>query len=140
MTRSLVAADIDIFARTIYGEARGEDQASRISVGHAIINRWRSTTGQWSKDDTLATTCLRPWQFSCWNEGDPNLVRMMAATLNAKLFRTCYIAALEALNTKDTTLGARHYHTAAMGWPRAWGRKKIPCYETGGHLFYNDVL
>ena len=135
----LIPADIDFMARTIYGEGRGEGQRSRVAIGHVLLNRWRSTTGQWAKDDTLSTACLRHWQFSAWNAGDPNMDKMMAVTVNNKVFRECMVAALTALNSPDVTKGARHYHTVSMGWPRAWGAKKEPCCVIGKHAFYNNV-
>ncbi len=136
---ALLPADIDIMARTIYGEGRGESHKARLAIGWVLINRWTSTTGQWARDDTLATACLRPWQFSAWNAGDPNMGKMMDVTINDQVFRECMIVALSALNTPDETFGARHYHTKVMGWPTAWGEEKTPCYEVGKHLFYNDV-
>lgn len=139
MTNKLLLADLDIMARTIYGEGRGESQGHRIAIGHVLLNRWHSTTGQWAKDDTLATTCLRPWQFSAWNDGDPNMDKMMNVTLNNAVFRRCMAAALAAMDTTDPTMGARHYHTVAMGWPRAWGARKEPCVVIGKHAFYNNV-
>lgn len=135
----LIPADIDIMARTIYGEGRGESQQARVAIGCVLLNRWRSTTGQWAKDDTLSTTCLRPWQFSAWNAGDPNMDKMMRVTVNNKTFRQCMQAALTALDSPDITNGARHYHTVSMGWPRAWGDKKEPCAVIGKHAFYNNV-
>ena len=70
--------DIDTLARTIYGEARGEDRQSKIAVACVILNRvqqrkqcgYRNIDGR--KIPTIAATCLKPWQFSCWNEKDPN--------------------------------------------------------------------
>ena len=40
---------------------------------------------------------------------------------------------------EDFLQGATHYHTKAMGWPPAWGTKKIPVAQVGCHLFYNNV-
>jgi len=65
--------DLIIAAKTLWGEARGDSVEGRLAVAHVFMNRWRSTGGQWAKDDTLAKTCLRPWQFSAWNSNDPNL-------------------------------------------------------------------
>ena len=66
--------DIDTLARTIYGEARGESRQGKIAVACVILNRvkrkkmcgWREINGY--KVATVAATCLKPWQFSCWNK------------------------------------------------------------------------
>lgn len=50
-----------VLAQTIYGEARGEDEYSWKAIGQVIKNR---VDGGRVKADR---------QFSCWNEGDPNL-------------------------------------------------------------------
>lgn len=66
---TLTAGDIDILARTIYGEARGEPWEGKIAVAWVVRNR-AERGGWWG--DTIREVCLKPWQFSCWNETDPN--------------------------------------------------------------------
>ena len=57
--------DLDILARTLYGEARGEysssGPAALIAVGNVIVNRFEKG-GRFGK--TLAEVCLKPKQFS----------------------------------------------------------------------------
>ncbi|MFW6046663.1 MAG: cell wall hydrolase [Candidatus Woesearchaeota archaeon] len=55
--------EVEILARTLYGEGRGiaEDEISRI--GTVIMNR-KNANG-WK--DTVKEVCLQPKQFSCWN-------------------------------------------------------------------------
>ncbi|MES2252810.1 MAG: cell wall hydrolase, partial [Pseudomonadota bacterium] len=75
--------DIDILARTIYGEARGEygrvdgGLAALIAVGNVIVNRTQQQT--WF-GRTVRDVCLKPYQFSCWNRNDPNLPKLMEVT------------------------------------------------------------
>ena len=61
--------DIDIVARTLFGEARGEGPLGMRAVAHVIRNRVRDK--RWR--DTYAEVCLRSKQFSAWNRG--NLLR-----------------------------------------------------------------
>ena len=136
-TLKLLASDVDIMARTVYGEARGEDDEGRRAVAHTMLNRWRTTDGQFRRDDTLATVCLRHVQFSCWNAGDPNLAKMMSVDVNDSVFRQCLAAALIAIDEPDFTEGARHYHTKRSR-PR-WSRGHSPCYRHGVHVFFNDI-
>ena len=135
----LTASDLDIAARTLYGEARGESYEGKLAVAHVLLNRWRTNDGQFRKDDTLATTCLRHFQFSAWTKGDPNFIHMQTIGPGEKPYRECMRAVLEAMDSEDPTHGSRHYHTKAMGWPATWGERKTPVYESGRHQFYNDV-
>ena len=72
--------------------------------------------------------------------GDPNYEQLFLVDVSDPVFRECLRAVLEAIDEVDFTRGALHYHTVAMGWPAAWGEKKVPCYVHGGHAMYNDVL
>jgi spore germination cell wall hydrolase CwlJ-like protein len=133
----LLIEDVLIAARTVWGEARGEPYLGKLAVAHVLLNRWRVTTGQFARDDTLATACLRHRQFSAWNAGDPNFTKLFDAGLDDASFRASLRAVIEALDTPDMTHGARHYHTRAV--TPAWASGHTPSYQTGNHLFYNDV-
>lgn len=133
----LTPGDLDILARTIFGEARGESHEGRKAVAHVIFNRVRTITGQFARDDTIASACLRHLQFSCWNADDPNLLVMQRAGLENITFRACMRAALEAFDAPDQTKGARHYHATTVKPSWATGHK--PSAIIGWHLFYNDI-
>ena len=60
--------------RTIWGEARGEGEPGMTAVAHVLLNRLKD--GRWGT--ALGSVCLAPYQFSCWNIGDPNRARMLA--------------------------------------------------------------
>lgn len=66
--------DTDILARTIYGEARGESISGQEAIASVILNRvaFAKRRGRYWWGNTIAGVCLAPWQFSCWNENDPN--------------------------------------------------------------------
>jgi len=139
----LIPADLDIAERTIWAEARGDGPDGRRAVAHVFVNRWQSDTGQWARDDTLATVCLRHLQFSAWTVGDPNFQKLFRVTVMDEILRDCGIAIREVLNgVEDPTLGSRHYHTRQIEPP--WiklghGKLRKPCFETDAHLFYNDI-
>lgn len=139
----LIPADLDIAERTIWAEARGDGPEGRRAVAHTLKNRWLSDTGQWSRDDTLATVCLRHLQFSAWTVADPNFEKLYRVTVMDKIFLDCGIAIREALaGGHDMTHGARHYHTRAVepSWINiGLGKAREPCFETKHHLFYNDI-
>lgn len=127
--------DLDILARTIYGEARGETAEGKIAVGRVIINRWKS--GKWFAGKTIAETCQKPWQFSAWNENDPNRAKLLAATPE-KLANSIRAAkAAEAGEGPEWLQGCTHYHTTAVKPKWADGHK--PVGQIGSHLFYRNI-
>jgi len=70
--------DVLTLARTVWGEARGESVAGQKAVICTVLNRFNS--GRWYAGKTIAETCRKPWQYSCWNKKDPNRAKMEALT------------------------------------------------------------
>jgi spore germination cell wall hydrolase CwlJ-like protein len=132
---------VDVLARTIYGEARGESVRGQEAVAAVIVNRaaLAARRGGWWWGDDIASVCRKPYQFSCWNKGDPNRARIEAVGEGDPVFQTCLRIARRAVagTLDDPTRGATHYHTKAVYPP--WARGRAPCAEIGQHLFYNDV-
>lgn len=127
--------DIDILARTIYGEARGESTLGKRAVACVIINRYNSK--KWFSGANIAETCRKKWQFSCWNDGDPNKKKIENAT--AIELAEC-LAIAEAFvdgKEKDFLCGACHYHTTKLTPKWAEGRRAD--FLIGNHLFYCGV-
>lgn len=134
--------DVDVLARTIYGEARGELVRGQEAVAAVVINRVRRARdrgGRYWWGANIEAVCQKDWQFSCWNLGDPNREKIEAVTPENKTFKTCLRVARRAATgtLKDPTVGATHYHALGMSPP--WARRRAPCAEIGGHQFYNDV-
>lgn len=136
--------DIDILARTLYGEAEANDIDDAEAIAATVMNRvrWRN----WP--NTPADVCLQPWQFSCWNANDKNLSRIMAVTESDTWFKTCIGIAVRAINGTlvDRTNGATHYYASYLddrGATPKWARGKTPSYtNTFGryvHYFFNDI-
>lgn len=127
--------DIDTLARTIYGEARGEDIEGKFLVAEVILNRW-STEYRGMK--TITAVCHDPWQFSCWNKSDPNREKLLAVTVDTKVFRECMAAGLLAMDAKPRLPKlTRHYCTGAVN-PN-WAEGKEPCLVNGRHRFYEAI-
>jgi len=132
---------IETLARTIYGEARGENVRGKEAVAAVIINRVRLAKrrgGYWWGND-IEGICRRPWQFSCWNEGDPNRRKVEAVGPDNKVFQSCIRIARRAAGgmLADPTHGATHYHTLNANPP--WARGRAPAAEIGRHVFYCDI-
>ena len=129
------ARDIEILARTIYGEARGETDLGKLAVGWVVKNRaklYKLGLGQ---------ACLRSIHFSAWNNGadnDSNQLAMMLVDLSDKDYARCMRAALAAVFEllSDPTNGATHYHANTV--LPSWAEGK-PYLSIGRHRFVKDV-
>ena len=129
--------DIDVLARTLYGEARGEPHEGKLLVGHVIKNRWR--TG-YRRKETIEEVCTDPWQFSCWNENDPNRKKLMEISLADPVFRACYRAALEVVDDDYAPFPktTRHYYAKYIDEP-FWAKDHDPVMQFGVHKFYDGI-
>ena len=134
--------DVDVLARTIYGEARGEyfrpdgGVSSLVCVANVICNR-AAQPKRYGK--SIAEVCQRPYQFSCWRKNDPNYViitRMQYG--DDKIFDLCYEVAKNVLAGQwpDLTEGANHYHASWMKIYPAWSLGRTPTKRMGQHIFY----
>ena len=129
---------IDIMARTIWGEARGEALSGKNAIASVILNRYKISQGYknywWGS--TIAEICQAPYQFSCWNENDVNYEKLMAVDVNDKCFGECKRIASRAVRglLPDVVSGAEHYHASSVQ-PR-WAEDCIIVEHIGSHLFY----
>ena len=132
--------EMDVLARTIYGEARSEGQKGMEAVAHVVINRVKHAqrNGEefwWGQD--IITVCQMPYQFSCWNPGDPNRAKLMAVDEGDIYFATCIRIARRAvygLLGEDPTLGGDHYHTVDV--TPYWSKGQTPTVRIGNHVFF----
>lgn len=136
------AYDIDVLARTLYGEARGCAKAGRVAVACTVMNRaFRSAkTGGYWWGNTVGAVCRKPWQFSCWNPDDVNrkVIEKVSVAGN-RLFAECVEIATQAvrLELADVTFGSCHYHTKWV--TPAWSAGHAPVVTIGDHHFFNDI-
>ena len=130
---NITAQDLDVAAKTVVGEARGETLLGQQAVAHVILNRAEK------KGSGLANVCLARWQFSCWNEGDPNRALIEKLTPADPAYQDAMYVMLGALrgHLSDPTAGSRHYHTPSVS--PSWAAGKTAVAHIGGHLFFNDV-
>jgi len=127
--------DIHTLARTIWGEARGENMQGRIGVAWVVLNR----TARRAWPDRVAEVCTQPKQFSCWNPGDPNLPKLLGVGLDSASYRGSMFAALGVLDGvfPDPTGGADHYHAEGI-FP--WWAEHMPITQTiGAHIFLTST-
>lgn len=132
--------DIDILARTIFGEARGEYEhveggiSALIGVGNVVMNRVKAQKSHYGK--SIQEVCQKPFQFSCWNVGDPNRSLLMREEIGHPMFTLCSeVATKVALGEwPDLTKGSDHYHAFSI-LPH-WARGQKPKVRLARHIFY----
>lgn len=136
--------EIEILARTIYGEARGEylvlegGIASLIAVGNVVMNRLKA---QSIYGKTIQEVCQKPWQFSCWNTGDPNRVFLMQTEILDSIFTVCLNVATKVAthDWPDLTMGSDHYHATSLPVFPYWARGQKPKLRLANHIFYQLI-
>ena len=133
--------DAHWMALTMWGEGRGEGEAGMLAVGHVIRNRWQAKRHGAFVTDTVS----QAWQFSAWNEGDPNRAAMLnidalpPGSRDHRLWLTAKQLAADILGGRsaDPTGGALFYHTT--GVQPAWSQGLAPTAQVGSHLFFRGV-
>ena len=132
---NITPLDIEILARTIYGEARGEYRNGKVAVAWVILNR--TSAPRWKSD--IMSVCLQPKQFSCWLPKDPNFQKLKSIQMDDVHYRECYGVAIAVCTgvDADNTSGSKHYHASKI--KPNWARGKTPVCRIGNHSFYNDI-
>lgn len=119
-TSSISSSDLNLLARCVYAEARGEPYTGQVAVAAVVLNRVKSA----SFPNTIAGVIYQPYAFTAVDDGQINL------TPND----TAYKAAQDALNGWDPTYGCIYYFnpaTATSSW--IWSREQV--VTIGKHIF-----
>jgi N-acetylmuramoyl-L-alanine amidase len=115
-------SDVQLLARAINGEARGESYIGQVAVGAVIINRTRDP----KFPKTIAGVIYQPGAFTAVSDGQINV------PLDPN--STAVKAARDALNGWDPTNGCIYYWnpaTATSKW--IWSRQIVT--KIGKHYF-----
>ena len=134
----IVFYDLEIMAKTVYGEARGESHEGREAVAHVILNRVLKNNGK-RFGNSIVKVCLAAWQFSTWNAGDINTRKLLQlTTIDDVVYRECIEACLTAMDSEDDPmLGSDHYHIKGIN--PTWADGARVAVTIGNHFFYNDI-
>jgi N-acetylmuramoyl-L-alanine amidase len=134
----LSPTDRDVLIRTLYGEAGNESEAGQIAVVHVIRNRLlRGPATRFGA--TPAGVCQKPWQFSCWNSGDPMRARMEKLARGSATYEALGDVVDRAWQMPDTVGGSDHYYASYIGKP-AWAAPPARLVkQIGVHQFYAGV-
>lgn len=138
----MIANDIDVLARTLWGEARGEGPAGQVAVAWTIRNRVNDGNPRSWWGEGYAGVCQAPWQFSCWNKNDPNYPYLSGAkqippSQYALVMRNAKLVVDGA--TPDPTGGATHYYAKSMKTAPKWTVGAKQTVTIGNHIFFRDV-
>ena len=132
---------IDVLARTLWGEARGQGSAGMQAVANVVLNRVQiaEDRGRYWWGNNIIQVCQKPYQFSCWNRTDPNFKKLQAVDERDLYFATAIRIARRAIvgTLEDMTGGATHYH--ASGCTPYWAKRETPVAVIGDHIFYRLV-
>ena len=115
-------SDVQLIARAINGEARGEPYEGQVAVGAVILNRVKSS----KFPNTRAGVIYQSGAFTAVSDGQINVPIASNSTVVK--------AAQDALNGWDPTGGAIYYfnpNTATNKW--IWSRPQIK--TIGNHIF-----
>ena len=128
--------NIDILARTAWGEARGEGMQGMQAVCNVVMNRVKKNNwfGKSPKE-----VCLKKSQFSCWNKNDPNYAQLTKVDETDKNFATAKQLATLAVagGLADITGGATHYLALkSLKTVPSWTKNMKVVSTIGNHTFY----
>jgi len=115
-------ANIELLARVINGEARGEPYEGQVAVGAVVLNR----VDHPSFPNTISGVVYQKGAFTAVDDGQ----------INAAMYASSRRAARDALNGWDPTGGAIYYYnpkTATNKWIRT---REVIC-TIGRHVFCN---
>jgi N-acetylmuramoyl-L-alanine amidase len=126
--------DLDVAARTLWMEVRGETVEGQKAVAHVLLNRVKD--GRWGH--SLTSVCLWAYQFSSWNTGDSNRKTMSFLSDNDPLLMKLQSLLTAAANEPDPTNGATHYYALWITEP-VWVAGATFCGQFGKQKFYKDV-
>jgi N-acetylmuramoyl-L-alanine amidase len=129
--------DLDMLARTLWGEARGEGREGQIAVAWVIRNRAEDPGKDWW-GDTVAEVCHKPFQFSCWDKSDPNRTKLCGPSIELPGYDDLYEIGCKVMvgDIPDPTGSATHYKVTgtAASWDAA--AAKVNPVIIGRHSFY----
>ncbi len=112
--------ELDLLARAVYSEARGEPFQGQVAIAAVILNRVEDQRFP----NTISGVIFQPWAFMAVHDGQFWLTPD----------ETAYAAVREALKGNDPTGGALYYYNPATATNR-WIRSRPIITSIGKHVF-----
>lgn len=119
-SQSTSSTDLNLLARVVYGEARGEPYTGQVAVAAVVLNRVKSS----SFPNTIAGVVYQSGAFDCVSDGQINLTPNQSA----------YNAARDALNGWDPTYGCLFYYNPRTATSK-WMLSRTVKLNIGNHAF-----
>ena len=113
-------SDVQLLARLIHAEARGEPYKGQVAVGAVVLNRVKSS----SFPNTISAVIYQPYAFTCVNDGQINLSPNSTAVNAAK----------DAMNGWDPTYGCIYYYNPKIA-TSSWIFSRPTVVTIGRHVF-----
>jgi N-acetylmuramoyl-L-alanine amidase len=133
------ALEIDVLARTVWGEAGRQGNAVMTAIAHVVLNRVRAAAmfgqGWWGR--TVIQVCQKPFQFRCWDASGPLHRKILSVDRSNRYFAAAERIAARVLarpDRRDPTKGATHYHR--VGETPEWAARRRPTAVVNGFVFY----
>lgn len=117
---SATDANVNLLARIISAEARGESYTGQVAVGAVVLNRVEHP----SFPDTISGVIYQPGAFTAITDGQ----------FNEPIADSAYSAARDALNGSDPSGGAIYYYNPDKT-SNQWIRSRPVIKQIGNHLF-----
>lgn len=113
-------SNVNLLARVISGEARGESYTGQVAIAAVVLNRVDHS----SFPSTIAGVIYQPGAFTAVTDGQINITPS----------QSCYNAARDALNGWDPTYGAIYYYNPVTA-TNSWIRSRRVITTIGKHVF-----
>lgn len=114
------STDLNLLARVVYGEARGEPYTGQVAVAAVVLNRVKSS----SFPNSIAGVVYQSGAFDCVADGQINLSPNQSA----------YNAARDALNGWDPSYGCLFYYNPRTATSK-WMLSRTIKLNIGNHAF-----
>ncbi len=121
LAKTISDSDIELMARTIHGEARGEPYMGQVAVGAVIINRVLSN----QFPDTIKGVIYQQNQFTAVADGQIHYAPNNIA----------YRAARDSLSGTDPTLGSLYYYNPETARNKSFFTSRQFVVSIGQHIF-----
>lgn len=113
-------SNVNLLARVISGEARGESYTGQVAIAAVVLNRVKHS----SFPSSIAGVIYQPGAFTAVSDGQ----------INVPPTQSCYNAARDALNGWDPTGGSIYYYNPQTA-TNAWIRSRTIITRIGKHVF-----
>lgn len=113
-------SNVNLLARVVSGEARGESYVGQVAIAAVVLNRVKHS----SFPNSISGVIYQPGAFTAVSDGQINVTPPSS----------CYNAARDALNGWDPTGGAIYYYNPRTA-TNSWIRSRPIITTIGKHVF-----